>query len=67
MLQHFFIPQIVQYRVTGFFQQNGATSHTARVSMNILKDLFLNCVLSRNENIPWPPRSPDLMACDFFL
>ncbi|CAI6353063.1 unnamed protein product [Macrosiphum euphorbiae] len=67
MLQNFFIPQIAQYGVTGFFQQDGVTSHTARVSMNILKDLFPNRIISRNGNIPWPPRSPDLTACDFFL
>lgn len=52
MLQNFFIPQIAQYGVTGFFQQDGATSHTARVSMNILKDLFPNLIISRNGNIP---------------
>jgi hypothetical protein len=52
MSQNFLIPQIVQYGVTGFFQQVGATSHTARVSMNILKDLFPNRMISRNGNIP---------------
>jgi hypothetical protein len=67
MLQHFFIPQIVQYGVTGIFQQKGATSHTATMSINILKDLFPNRIISRNWNIPWPPRSPDITACDFFL
>ena len=50
-----------------FFQQDGATSHTARVCMNILNDVFPNRVISRNGAIPWPPRSPDLTPCDFFL
>jgi hypothetical protein len=52
MLQNFFIPQLAQYGVTGYFQQDGATSHTARVSMNILKELFPNRLISRNGDIP---------------
>jgi hypothetical protein len=29
--------------------------------------LFGNRVISRNGEVAWPPRSPDLTACDFFL
>lgn len=65
----FFTPQLVHYKVDNeiFFQQDGATSHTARVSMNIVNQLFSNHVISRNGDIAWPSRSPDLTACDFFL
>lgn len=51
MLQHCFTSQLAQYGVTGFFQQNKATDHTARVSMNILKDLFPNRIISPNGDI----------------
>lgn len=50
-----------------WFQQDGSTSHTARISMTAVRRLFGNRIISRNGDIPWPPRSPDLSACDFFL
>jgi hypothetical protein len=50
-----------------WLQQDGATSHTARISMAALRLLFGNHIISRNGDIPWPPTSPDLTVCDFFL
>lgn len=50
-----------------WFQQDGATAHTANVSMNAVRQLFPEKNISRNGTIPWPPRSPDLSPCDFFL
>jgi hypothetical protein len=50
-----------------WFQQDGATSHTARQSMAAGKRLFGDRIISRNSNIVWPPRSPDLSVCDCFL
>jgi len=50
-----------------FFQQDGATSHTARMSMNAVNALFPNRVVSRNWDIPWHPRSPELTPRDYFL
>lgn len=69
MLRTFFFPQLPQYGMNDetIFQQDGATSHTARVSMHLLNDVFPNRLISRNGAIPWPARSPDLSACDFFL
>jgi len=29
--------------------------------------MFPQHVVSRFGDVPWPPRSPDLSACDFFL
>jgi hypothetical protein len=56
-----------QVNEASWFQQDGATSHTARVSMDAVQLLFHNHLISRNGDIPWPPRSQDLSACDFFL
>ena len=69
MLQNFFTPQLVRFPVNEntSFQQDGATSHTARMSMNAVNALFPNRVVSRNGDISWPPRSPDLTPCDYFL
>jgi hypothetical protein len=35
--------------------------------MNVLRDMFLGRLISRFGDVPWPPRSPDLSSCDFFL
>ena len=50
-----------------WFQQDGATAHIANVSMNIIREAFAGCVISRNCDVPWPPRSPDLSPYDFFM
>ena len=68
MLQNFFSPQLACLPVNEnmLFQQDGAKSHTARMSMNAVNALFPNRVVSRNGDIPWP-HSPDLTPCDYFL
>lgn len=50
-----------------WFQQDGATAHTARRSMAILREMFPGHVVSLRGDIGWPPYSPDLTPCDFFL
>jgi hypothetical protein len=69
MLVNFLGPDLGRHPVTEetFFQQDGATSHTARDSMAAVRNLFPNHVISRYVDITWPARSPDLFACDFFL
>jgi hypothetical protein len=69
MLENFLGPELARHPVNKetFFQQDGATSHTARDSMAAMRNLFPNHVISRYGDITWPARSPDLSACDFFL
>lgn len=69
MIRNFLTPQLHHFPVNEntLFQQDGATSHTARISMNAMSALFPGRVVSRNGDIAWPPRSPDLTVCDFFL
>lgn len=50
-----------------WFQQDGATAHTARRSLGILREMFPGHIVSLRGDIGWPPRSPDLSPCDFFL
>jgi len=54
MLQNFFTPQLVRFPVNEntLFQQDRATSHTARMSMKAVNALFLNRVVYRNGYIP---------------
>jgi len=67
MLQNFFTPQLARFPVTEntLFQQDGATSHTARMSMNAVNALFPNRVVSRNGDIPWLPRLNPLQLFTF--
>ena len=72
MLERFLRPKVAQlladHEPDGvWFQQDGATSHTSRRSLGILQDMFPSHVISRRGDIGWPPRSPDLNPCDFFL
>lgn len=70
MLRNFLIPKLRQLRVNRkriWFQQDGATAHTADDSMRVLKRMFPHHVISRFGDVNWPARSPDLSACDFFL
>lgn len=50
-----------------WFQQDGATSHTAHVTIDLLKSKFGERVISRNGPVNWPPRSCDLTPLDYFL
>ena len=49
------------------FQQDGANAHTARASMTAVRAAFPNHVITRFGDLPWPPRSPDLSMCGFYL
>lgn len=51
-------------RRVGYFQQDGATAHTANVTMDFLRTHFEDRIISRPL---WPPRSPDLTPLDAFL
>jgi hypothetical protein len=41
-----------------WFQQDGATAHMARASMQVVRDMFPQHVISRFGDIHWLPRSP---------
>ncbi|GFU58294.1 DUF4817 domain-containing protein [Trichonephila clavipes] len=50
-----------------WFQQDGATCHTARATIDLLKDTFGDRLISRFGPGNWPPRSCDLTPLDYFL
>ncbi|GFX32508.1 DUF4817 domain-containing protein [Trichonephila clavipes] len=50
-----------------WFQQDGATCHTARATIDLLKDTFGDHLISRFGPVNWPPRSCDLAPLDYFL
>ena len=72
MLQNYLQPrmeEIIENEGLGvvWFQQDGATAHTARISLNILRHMFPGRLVSLRGDLGWPARSPDLSICDFFL
>jgi hypothetical protein len=42
-------------------------AHTATASMQVVREMFPERVTSLRGELPWPARSPDLSACDYFL
>ncbi|GFT94889.1 putative LOC100569746 [Trichonephila clavipes] len=50
-----------------WFQQDGATCHTARATIHLLKDTLGDRLISRFGPVNWPPRSCDLTPLDYFL
>ena len=48
-----------------WWQQDGATCHTSRLSMGVLRQIFGDRIISRFAKIVWPAHSPDLNPLDF--
>ncbi|GFU98015.1 uncharacterized protein TNCV_232921 [Trichonephila clavipes] len=68
MITNFFIPELNNHDVQElWFQQDGATCHTARATIDLLKDTFGDRIISRFGPVNWPPRSCDLTPLDYFL
>ena len=71
MLQDFFLPEL--RRLVGrnirnqWFQQDGATCHTANNTLSLLRDVFGDNLISLRTDKIWPPHSPDLNPPDYYL
>ena len=50
-----------------WFQQDDATCHTARETMDLLRSRFGEQFISRFGPVDWPPRSCDITPLDFYL
>ncbi|GFX41054.1 transposable element Tc3 transposase [Trichonephila clavipes] len=67
-ITNFFIPELNNHDAQElWFQQDGATCHTARATIDLLKDTFGDRLISRFGPVNWPPRSCDLTSLDYFL
>ncbi|GFV63294.1 uncharacterized protein TNCV_1373911 [Trichonephila clavipes] len=68
MITYFFIPKFNNHDVQElWFQQDGATCHTARATIDLWKDTFSDRLISRFGPVNWPPRSCGLTPLDYFL
>ena len=50
-----------------WFQQDGAACHTAEATLNVLRPVFEDRIISRRADVIWPPRSYDLTPLDYYL
>ncbi|GFV79261.1 uncharacterized protein TNCV_71291 [Trichonephila clavipes] len=68
MITNFFIPELNNHDIQELWcQQDGATCHTARATIDLLKDTLGDRLISRFGPVNWPPRSCDLTPLDYFL
>ena len=70
MLENFVIPELQQRNCiySTHFMQDGAPPHIGRRVKDVLHQHFTDDrVISRAFPMNWPPRSPDLNPCDFWL
>ncbi|GFQ79310.1 uncharacterized protein TNCT_573331 [Trichonephila clavata] len=63
-IETFLRPMVKQNFV--WFQQDGTTAHTARQTMNVLREIFGKRRILKNSDFLWPFRSPDFTAPDSF-
>ncbi|XP_053949535.1 uncharacterized protein LOC128857797 [Anastrepha ludens] len=68
MITNFLWPELEDMDVDDmWFQQDGATCHTANETMALLREKFDGRIISRCGDVNCPPRSCDLTPLDFFL
>lgn len=68
MLNNFLWPILEEHDIANmWFQQDGATCHTAQATMALLQEKFRGRIISHNSDVRWPPRSCDLTPLDYFL
>jgi hypothetical protein len=64
ILNPFFRQLTAEEAQHGYFQQDNVTAHTANATIVTIRETFEDRIISRGL---WPPRSPDLSFCDFYL
>ena len=50
-----------------WFQQDGATCYTAEATLDVLRPVFEDSIISRRADVVWPPRSWDLTPLNYYL
>ena len=61
MLNEFLFTKIEEEDIGNiWFQQDVATCHTAEFTLDVLRPVFQDRIISRRANVGWPPQSCDL-------
>ena len=53
--------------IGNIWQQDGATCHTAEATLDVLRPVFEDRIISRRADVVWPPGSGDLATLDYYL
>ena len=68
MLNEFFFTKIEEKDIDNIlFQQDGATYHTAEATLDVLRPVFEDRIISHRADVVWPPRSCDLTPLNYYL
>ena len=68
MLNEFLFTKIEEKDIGNvWFQQDGTTCHTAEATIDVLRPVFEDCIISRRADVVWPPRSCDQTPLDYYL
>ena len=68
MLNEFLFIKIKEKDIDNiWFQQDGAMCHTAEATLNVLRPVFEDHIISRRADVLWPPRNYDLTSLDYYL
>ena len=68
MLNEFLFTKIVEQDIGNiWFQQDGATCHTSEATLDVLRLVFKDRIISRRADVVWPPRSCDLTPLDYYV
>ena len=68
MLNEFLFTKIEEEDIGNiWFQQNGATCHTAEATLDVLRPVFENRIISLRADVVWPTLSWDLTPLDYYL
>ena len=68
MLNEFLFTKIQEENIGNiWFQQDGATCHTAEPTLDVVRPVFENRIISRRADVVWPPRSCDLSPLNYYL
>jgi hypothetical protein len=68
MLSEFFVDELtLQVLRNAVFQQDGAPAHFSRPVREFLDETFPGRWIGCGGSVEWPPYSPDLTPCDFWL
>lgn len=68
MLTDWFFPKIEEEDLENiWFQQDGAPCHTANATIDLVRTVFGDRIISQNSDVVWPPRSCDLTPLDYYL
>ena len=68
MLKEFLFTKIEEENIGNiWFQQDGATSHSAQATLDVLRPVFEDRIISCRADVVWLPLSCDLTSLDYYL